>query len=24
VDGNLGLGYQVLGEHHWAIGIYRA
>ena len=24
VDGNLGLGYQLLGEHHWAIGIYRA
>jgi|GEM_PF-1477137 len=24
VDGNLGLGYQVFGEHHWAIGIYRA
>ena len=24
VDGNLGLGYQVVGEHHWAIGIYRA
>ena len=23
VDGNLGLGYQVFGEHHWAIGIYR-
>jgi hypothetical protein len=24
VDGNLGVGYQVMGEHHWAIGIYRA
>ncbi|KAA9396690.1 hypothetical protein Har1130_17630 [Haloarcula sp. CBA1130] len=24
VDGTLGLGHQVLGEHHWAIGIYRA
>lgn len=24
VDGTLGLGYQLLGEHHWAIGIYRA
>ncbi|WP_254273454.1 glucosamine inositolphosphorylceramide transferase family protein [Haloarcula marina] len=24
VDGTLGLGYQVLGEHHWAVGIYRA
>lgn len=24
VDGNLGLGYQLFGEHHWAIGIYRA
>ena len=24
VDGNLGVGYQLLGEHHWAIGIYRA
>jgi len=23
VDGNLGLGYQLMGEHHWAIGIYR-
>ncbi|MBV0923957.1 hypothetical protein KTS45_07045 [Halomicroarcula limicola] len=24
VDGNLGAGYRVFGEHHWAIGIYRA
>ena len=24
VDGNVGLGYQVVGIHHWAIGIYRA
>jgi hypothetical protein len=24
VDGTFGLGYRLLGEHHWAIGIYRA
>ncbi|GAA0307819.1 hypothetical protein GCM10009066_21830 [Halarchaeum salinum] len=24
VDGNPGLGWQVTGDHHWAIGMYRA
>ncbi|WP_197428431.1 hypothetical protein [Halapricum sp. CBA1109] len=23
VDGTIGAGYQVFGDHHWAIGIYR-